>query len=313
MREASTDDPMPAHRTPWRQRLAPAQLGQRLSQSRTGSVLRVLRDLRTPLPEPPDAPHYEALSYAPPHRLPWARAPRVDVYLPEGEGPFPSIIWVHGGGFTLGRRHMKPMRHLTTMCRRAGFAVASIDYRLLGRGGRLSEGVADVQAAWSWWLGQAERFNLDPKRVALGGLSAGGCLSLLAAEGLIAQGGPTPVCMVAGFALYDLGELDRGMARLLSRLVGGKGGSEARRTRSPVGRPALNLPILALHGDADAVVPVAQAKAWLENRRHIPGLTRYLELSGAEHGFFNDPDGLHAQRGTEEILQWLRQHLMAAP
>ena len=312
MREARPADPMPADRAPWRQRIAPAQITARLRSSRTGSVLRVLRDLRTPLPEAPDAPSFEGQAYAPPHRLPWARPARADVYLPEGEGPFPSILWVHGGGFTVGRRHMKPMRHLTTLCRRAGFAVASIDYRLLLRGGRLDEGVADVEAAWRWWRGQAERFNLDVNRMALGGLSAGGCLALLATERLLADVATAPRCLVSGFALYDLGELDRGAARLLSRLVGGKGGGEVRRSRSPVGRPPLDLPILALHGDADAVVPVVQARNWLQNRQHTTAETLYRELAGAEHAFFNDPTSAHAQEGSAEIVAFLRRQLLAS-
>jgi len=42
---------------------------------------------------------------------------------------------VHGGGFTVGSRAMKPMRLLATACRRAGWASLTFDYRLVPRGG----------------------------------------------------------------------------------------------------------------------------------------------------------------------------------
>src|SRR5262245_42279046 len=54
---------------------------------------------------------------------------KLDLHLPEGDGPFPVIVWIHGGGWTSGSKQLSadgPQLRQTTR----GYAVASINYRL---------------------------------------------------------------------------------------------------------------------------------------------------------------------------------------
>ncbi|MCA9547828.1 MAG: alpha/beta hydrolase, partial [Myxococcales bacterium] len=232
------------------------------------------------------------------------RPPLADVWLPDGPGPHPSVVWVHGGGFAVGHRQMKPMRYLATACRRAGMAVLSFDYRLVFRGGRLDEAVDDVVAAVEWWASQGDAYRLDPRRVALGGLSAGGCLMLLAAPRLQDR----LAAAVSVFSLYDIAGLDRGPARLLGRLAAGPDPA-LRRARSPVAAAPLHRPLLVLHGTDDSLVPVAQAQAYVAQRQAAGLPTTARIYPGEPHAFFNVPQAPIAARAAADVTAWLRERL----
>ena len=142
-------------------------------------VLHALWPLMPPSPVPLLPPTHRGLSYRDGHGR--GLPPRVDVYLPETPAPHPSVIIVHGGAFVIGSRTMKPVRYQATRLVEAGFAVAAIDYRLVFRGGRLTEAGDDVRAAQRWWAAQRTRWSLDDHRTAMLGVSAGAALLWLAA------------------------------------------------------------------------------------------------------------------------------------
>jgi acetyl esterase/lipase len=246
-----------------------------------------------------DAPTHAGLLYAPAEGR-RGRAPRADVYLPDGPGPHPSIVWVHGGGFTVGARDMKPMRLLATACRRAGIAAMTFDYRLLFRGGSARTGVEDTGLAHRFWVDSAARFALDPARIALGGLSAGGCLALLAAPTL----SPAPHKLVGVFPLYDFASLRGGASGLLARLAGGPD-PEARRGVSPLHTALPAMPTLLQHGTADTLIPVADAERYAA-RRVAEGLPTTLRIyPGAPHAYHNMPDTETARAAVAELLGFL--------
>jgi len=246
-----------------------------------------------------DAPTHAALPYAE-ARGRAGRPPVADVYLPDGPGPHPSIVWVHGGGFAVGSRAMKPMRLLSTACRRAGWAVMTFDYRLLLRGGGVEAALHDTTLAMGWWRDQAPRFALDPNRIALGGLSAGGCLALLAAPRL----DPQPYKVVSVFSLYDFDSLRGGAGGLLSRLAAGTDPA-TRQALSPAHGPDLPMPVLLLHGTADTLIPVSDAHRYAQ-RRQAAGLPTTLRIyEGAPHAFFNWPQRPPAPEATHDLLAWL--------
>jgi acetyl esterase len=112
------------------------------------------------------------------HDLP-ARA-----YVPEGEGPFPTVAFFHGGGFVLGS-----LDGYDNLCRllarRSGCLVVSVDYRLAPEH-PWPAALEDAYTATNWLSSNAERFSGDGSRLAVAGDSAGGnlaaTLSLLARE-----------------------------------------------------------------------------------------------------------------------------------
>ncbi|MCO4746192.1 MAG: alpha/beta hydrolase [Proteobacteria bacterium] len=268
-----------------------------------GGLIEVLGTLRGPLEFEPIAPTHIGLAYAARGRRRHS-APRADVYLPEGHGPHPGVLLVHGGGFIIGGRSMKPMRRLTTGLVKAGYAVASIDYRKIGRGGSRLRGVEDVEAALAWWFAQSSRFGLDPDRMGAVGLSAGATLLMLASE---RPSSGTLRSRVSVFGLYDFGGLQGTLAGALRTLLlrGQDSGavSPRRKVRSEV-------PITMLHGTGDQLVPIAQAREFALSRRAAGLSVELHELDGAPHGFFNQP-GPYAEQGLRILLETLDRDLGA--
>jgi len=110
----------------------------------------------------------------------------LDVHLPKGgTGPFPVIVYVHGGGWIAGTRQVVPDFLLAQVER--GIAVVSIDYRLVTTApdGTFVNSFpvpdTDVDHAVRFVKAHAATWNLDPRRVLLAGASAGGHLAALAA------------------------------------------------------------------------------------------------------------------------------------
>lgn len=273
----------------------------RVRRSRTLSAMRSLATLATPPTFEADAPTAGGLAYtATAGRR--GRAPLADVYLPDGAGPHPSVVVVHGGGFTVGSRRMKPVRYLATELRRAGVAVAAIDYRLVFRGGRLDEALDDVAAAVRWWAGQADALDLDPAAIQLCGFSAGGTLTLLSAP----RTAPLLAGFVSIFGLYDFAAMGGGASQVLTRLVTRTGDRAVWRARSVLSAPPIDRPVLLLHGTGDTLVDVGQARA-LAAQRAAAGLpVRLLEYEGEEHAFLCDARRPAAQQAVADVLAAVR-------
>jgi len=116
-----------------------------------------------------------------------ARIP-VRVYTPEGTGPFPVLVWFHGGGWVIGDLDSADptARRLTVGAR---CVVVSVDYRLAPE--TKFPGAADDCYAVTTWVAQhAATSNADASRIAVGGDSAGG--NLAAAVSLMARDRGTP-------------------------------------------------------------------------------------------------------------------------
>lgn len=104
---------------------------------------------------------------------------KADISLPSGPGPYPTILFIHGGALIMGGREwIDPTQREAYLS--DGFAVVSIDYRLAPET-KLPAIVSDLDDAVAWVRGDGgRRFRLDPRRVAAIGHSAGGYLALLA-------------------------------------------------------------------------------------------------------------------------------------
>ncbi|MEL5991100.1 alpha/beta hydrolase fold domain-containing protein [Microbacterium phosphatis] len=229
--------------------------------------------------------------------VPGFRPLALDVLSPEGAGPHPVVVFVHGGGWRVGDRRTFvptfPAARGFDLIRAAGFAVVSIDYRLTGEAVFPAQ-LDDVRAALAWVRAHGPEHGLDATRMVLWGESAGGHLSALA--GLDRQRGVRGV--VDWYGPSDLiafpapGPDDERPTREES-LVGGPipEHTDLARAASPARRAHAEAPPFHIaHGDADDLVPPAQSEA----------LHEALRAQGVESTLTLVPGAGHMWRGVAD-------------
>ena len=130
----------------------------------------------------------------------------IRVYTPLGRGPFPILVYFHGGGWLIGNldTHDNVCRSLAN---RADCLVVSVDYRLAPEN-KFPAAVEDAYAATRWVVSNASRINGDAGRLAVGGDSSGG--NLAAVVCLLARENKTPSIglQVLVYPVTDVSSLD---------------------------------------------------------------------------------------------------------
>lgn len=113
---------------------------------------------------------------------------KLDLYTPKGDGPFPAMMWIHGGAWAVG--HRKDEEQLARRFAERGIAVAAIDHRMskglwmrpdLDTGIEHPEHVKDCAAAFAWLVKNGPERKLDKKRMFVAGFSSGAHLAALLA------------------------------------------------------------------------------------------------------------------------------------
>jgi acetyl esterase/lipase len=215
--------------------------------------------------------------------------------------PGPVLLFVPGGAWVHGSRLLQGyalMSHLAEM----GWVCLSIDYRVAPNH-RWPQHITDVKTAIAWARANVDKFGGDRDFVALAGTSAGGHLAALA--GLTAndpelqddlpEGSDTSVDAVVGiYGRYDWEDrstVERArFVDFLERVVVKRKidrHPEIFRKASPIARTHADAPpFLVIHGSGDTVIPVQQARDFVEKLRSASrALVGYVELPGAGHGF----------------------------
>ncbi len=236
----------------------------------------------------------------------------LDAFVPEGAGPFPVAIFVHGGGWSSGDKSQNQSEILDPLSE-AKFTWFSIDYRLAPKH-HWPACLEDVQTAIRWVKKYAKKYKGDPERIALIGYSAGGHLACSAA---IWAKEDTQVQAVVGYAAPIDMEADNerrgGVSQSMQNLTGlSKELTEPTRAIlrqiSPVWdvRPGLP-PFLLVHGTEDQSVPYQQSidlQAALK-KNHIS--CELVTIEGAGHRISEweqyNPDY------KMKMLAWLRKML----
>lgn len=229
-------------------------------------------------------------------------APRADIYTPDGDGPHPSVVLVHGGGFLVGSRTMKPAVYLATRMAEAGFVVCVPSYRQIFRGGRLDAMVDDIRTALSWWLEHRQEYGANVESCSLVAKSAGAAITMLAAEEF---GEADFDRFISIFGIYDLSSKAGLLGSLMPRFLLGSSNSEVTWERSPLSRPPLSFPTILLHGTADRLVPYEQATRLLTRRQEQGAQVDLITYEGEEHSWFSDATSPVCQEAMSEILDIL--------
>ncbi|MBZ5586394.1 MAG: alpha/beta hydrolase [Acidobacteriia bacterium] len=207
----------------------------------------------------------------------------LDLYLPPSGGPFPLIVWIHGGAFRAGNKGgiwYKPILNQT----RRGYAVASIDYRLSGTA-QFPALVQDAKAAIRWLRASAAQFHLNTDRIVVAGESAGGYqAAMLGTTGGVTElegalGSPKDSSRVQGvidfFGPTDFLAMDDGASSCKTPMVHRTADSpeslllgcnldacpEKVKAANPITYVSRDdPPFLILHGTADCLVPHSQSQ-----------------------------------------------------
>lgn len=231
------------------------------------------------------------------------------------DGPLPAVIYVHGGGWAGGSREMG--RTPMVLFALGGYLAVTIDYRLTDVAPFPAQ-IHDVKAAIRFLRANADDLGIDPDRIGVMGHSAGGHLSALAAttwnvpslEGEVGSVGVgCGVCCAATLAgPADLTvPLESPLAiELIARLLG-PGSEEHKATQAGLASPISHVdgsdpPLLIVHGTADTLVPLDQARR----------LTDVAVRTGLEHVLFEMEGAGHELRGAADDLRvaaFMDEHL----
>lgn len=250
-----------------------------------------------------------------------SRNQRFDLYLPqEGDGPFPLVIHIHGGGFSMGDKRDDHMNAYLGLLHH-GFAVASVEYRFSSEA-VFPGAVLDCRQAVRYIRAHAGKYKVDPYRFGVVGGSAGGNLAAMLAMNVPNGAFPgekgaesylqDPYVSVAVdmFGPISFKEMDD-QARL-----NGISNVDHDEPFSPeslyLGIPLPDAPqalcdqadptsyasrhmcpLLVQHGTADTMVPYEQSESFVRQleKKGLASFVTFLAIPGAEHedkAFFTD-------------------------
>lgn len=241
----------------------------------------------------------------------WPQRLTADLYLPEGAGPFPAVLVVHGGGWQRGERG--DMAAIAAGLAQAGFVAMNISYRFAPEY-HFPAQVHDLQQALRWLRGHHKRYDIDPKRVGAFGYSAGA--HLVALLGTISPGDPLDApyggpktrlqAVVAGGTPTDLRKYEGG--ELVPTFLGGDQSQvpQAYALASPVTHVSRDDAAFFLyHGVIDTLVPIDHAEDFKKRltAAGVPVEVYRLPLGGHVSTFFS---GAAAKKGIQFLIRRLR-------
>jgi acetyl esterase/lipase len=126
---------------------------------------------------------------------------KIRIYSPKGDGPFPVIVYYHGGGFVIADLDTYDATP-RALCNAVGAVVVSCHYRQ-GPEDKFPAAHDDAFAAYQWVLANATKIKGDPARVAVLGESAGGTLANYVSMAARDQKVPMPIYQVLVYPITD--------------------------------------------------------------------------------------------------------------
>lgn len=246
----------------------------------------------------------------------------LDVYHPAGDASsrgWPAVVWIHGGAWLGGDKHLGLPYVLEE-----GIAVVAIRYRLSGEAIWPAQ-IEDCKAAIRFLRAHASDYQLDPRRLAVAGASAGGHLAAVVGTtgndrrfdvgdflehssrvvAVVDLFGPTNVlAMIGQPSSIDHAAANAPEALLLGGAIQTK--PEMVRSADPMtyidaGTP----PMLIIHGVKDNIVPIHQSELLHEALREAKVSSELIKLENGGHGgpAFDQPEV------TRRVVEFLKTHL----
>ncbi|HUK15095.1 MAG TPA: alpha/beta hydrolase [Bryobacteraceae bacterium] len=238
---------------------------------------------------------------------------KLDVYKRrDAAAPQPTLIWIHGGGWTGGTKESAVMSLMPWF--EMGWNVVNVEYRL-ARVSLAPAAVEDCLCALRWVASQAKTYGFDANRLVVSGDSAGGHLALT--TGMIPEsagldrecpGVPLPkvAAIINWYGITDVNDLLEGPNQKTYAVtwMGGMPDRDAIARRvSPLNYVRSGLPpILTIQGDADPTVPYSHGVRLRDalEQAHVPN--QLLTIPGGKHGNFTPEERTRIYLTIREFL-----------
>lgn len=246
----------------------------------------------------------------------------LDLSTPNGNGPFPAAIIVHGGSFSHGnkRSYITPLFDLLS---HAGFAWFTINYRL-APDYQFPAAVDDVENAVRWVKSNASRYHVDAKRIVLIGESAGGYLVAYAGAhpgrgaevaAVVDFYGPNDLVLQTEKRRSEPDDPSKPHDPGLLEFMGFKswhdaGVVEKLRAVSPTSFISRRMPpFLFIHGNDDEQVPYEQSPKMCEAMRKAGAACEVITVPGGRHGMMGWDKDPAKQNWKPDMVRWLNRTL----
>ena len=241
---------------------------------------------------------------------------KLDASIPDGPGPFPAAILVHGGGWRNGDKAMN-MRPVFQPLSDAGFAWFSVNYRMWPDH-PYPAAVDDLVAAINFVRNHAKEYKVDPRRIAISGESAGGHLVALVGArygrklGLAAV---VPVYPPSDMEALAFGEdktesASRAVLGFLGVTTPGPAAAKVFRDSSPLTWVTRDMPpFLIIHGTADKTVPYAQGMKLKAKMDKVGAECELYTVEGAPHGWLQWEKDPAMTRYKAFMIDWLKRKM----
>lgn len=240
----------------------------------------------------------------------------MDVFLPANRtDTTPFVLLIHGGAWVSGDKSMfwSLQDYLLTQ----GVASATINYRFASATVHYEELMADIRRAIDYCVDHADEWTFKTNKIAIGGHSAGGHMSLLYGykfdednriTAIIDAAGTTELDNVDWFAFAEAtGNMQNVYAMVGATYTQGEPLSERFTIASPIAG-VKNVPTLILHGDKDEVVPYLQATR-LRDKLKAQNYTHKLATINNGHHDLGLGNPETKDMIFKEIKNWIMTHV----
>lgn len=240
---------------------------------------------------------------------------KMDIYFPDSGGPWPALVYVHGGSWMRGDKSEALM--FSSNMTDQGYLVVSINYRLYPPA-TFPAMIEDVKCAVRSLRAHAREYNLDPNRIGAVGVSAGGHLASLLGTSDQSDGWDVGDYLdqssrvQAVVAMAGVMDLSRSFPNADIEAMKRIGFGEYNVTQaSPISHVTSDdPPFLLIHGDRDEVVPYEQSQLMYDRLQQMNVPAQLVIVKNARHSF-TAPEGTTPSllEINQIILDFLAVHL----